>query len=62
MPLPPHLPNPPKDVTRKVWPEDAAPAFKRSHKGLTRPTPSIATNMRNLKSSFPSAFSGLGRF
>lgn len=62
MPLPTHLPNPPKEVTRKVWPEDAAPAFKRSHKGLTRPTPSIATNTRNLKSSFPSVFSGFGRF
>jgi len=32
------------------------PGFKATYKYMSRPQPSIATNFRNLKASFPSAF------
>lgn len=61
--FPEYLPNPPRELKRVKEPEGEeaeAPmhekGFKMTYKGLTRPTPSIATNTRNLKSQFPSAF------
>ena len=59
--FPEYLPNPPTALKRvKASEDDPAPlhekGFKMTYKGLTRPTPSIATNSRNLKSQFPSAF------
>lgn len=61
--FPDYLPNPPVELKRKAVVEgEDAPAplhekgFKATYRGLTRPQPSIATNSRNLKSQFPSAF------
>ena len=61
--FPEYLPNPPTEIKRKKAPEgeeEVPPmhekGFKMTYKGLTRPTPSIATNSRNLKAQFPSAF------
>jgi hypothetical protein len=51
--------NPPKALTRKrpvEGEEDNGPKFKLTHHYKTRPTPSVVTNMRNLKASFPSVF------
>ena len=51
--------NPPKALTRKrpvEGEEDDGPKFKLTHHYKTRPTPSVVTNMRNLKASFPSVF------
>ena len=50
--------DPKKPVTRKVpieGEEDKA-KFKPTHNHKTRPTPSVATNMRNMKAAFPSVF------
>jgi hypothetical protein len=58
--FPEHKPDPPKDKKYVKPPEDAPespPGFKATYKFQSRPTPSIATNYRNLKSSYPSAFS-----
>ena len=58
---PAYLPNPPRELKRKViiegeGAEDERPAFKLTYNLRSRPCPSVATNYRNLKSSFPSAF------
>jgi hypothetical protein len=54
--FPLHLPDPPTEK-KYVKPADDAPepraGFKATYKNRTRPTPSIATNFRNLKSSYP---------
>ena len=49
--------EPPKEITRKA-PEDpdAPKKFKPTHNNKTAPCPSVATNFRNLKSSFPTVF------
>lgn len=56
--FPEYKEDPPKRLTRKivVEGEDEGPKFKSTYKERSRPTPSIATNFRNLKASFPSAF------
>ncbi len=57
--FPPYLPHPPKELKRKKpveGEEEERLGFKATYKGLSRPTPSIATNIRNLKSSYPMAF------
>jgi phosphoglycerol transferase MdoB-like AlkP superfamily enzyme len=54
--FPIYMENPLKFTTRKVPEEDAPPPFKQTHKGYTRPSPSVQTNLRNLKASFPSVF------
>lgn len=58
--FPEYLPNPPVELKRKVVvegeEEDVPPGFKVTHRIKTRPTPSVATNYRNLKASYPSAF------
>jgi hypothetical protein len=54
------MPNPPKELKRKViveGEEEDRPRFKLTYNERTRPTPSVATNFRNLKSQFPRAFS-----
>ena len=51
--------DPPKEITRKVEAEDGADVpkkFRPTHNKKSIPMPSIATNMRNLKSSFPTVF------
>lgn len=48
-----------KEITkRREADPDAAPIpkFKPTHNYKTRPTPSVAVNIRNLKSAFPSVF------
>jgi hypothetical protein len=54
------MPNPPKELKRKpiVEGEEDRPLFKLTYNHRTRPTPSVATNFRNLKASYPMAFSG----
>lgn len=58
--FPAYLPNPPVELKRKVLAEgeeeDSAPGFKVTYRFKSRPTPSVATNYRNLKASYPSAF------
>ena len=57
--FPQYLPNPAKPITRKQPVEgepEAPPAFKMTHRYKSRPSASVATNIRNLKASFPSAF------
>ena len=56
--FPQYKEDPPKQLKRKV-PDDSKeepPRFRTTHNYKTRPTPSVATNLRNLKSSFPSVF------
>lgn len=57
--FPEYVPNPPaekKRVKKVDGEEEERPGFKATYKGLTRPTPSVALNIRNLKSSYPAAF------
>ena len=56
--FPEFIPDPPKQKKRvkKDDDDDAPPGFKCTKKYMSRPTPSVATNFRNLKASFPSAF------
>ena len=56
--FPAYMENPLKFTERKrpVEGEDKGPAFKSATNFKSRPTPSVVTNMRNLKSSFPSVF------
>lgn len=48
--------NPLKPTTRKAPVENEPAKFKPTYNDRSRPTPSVATNIRNLKASFPSAF------
>jgi len=54
--FPEYKENPLKFTTRKPVNDDAPPPFKKTHAGKTRPSPSVQTNLRNLKASFPSVF------
>jgi len=56
--FPAYMENPLKFTERKrpVEGEENPPAFKSAKNVNSRPTPSVVTNMRNLKSSFPSVF------
>ena len=45
-----------KTTRRPPPPDDAPPPFKLTHSGKGAPITSIATNTRNLKSSYPSFF------
>ena len=58
--FPQYLPNPPTELKRKVLTEEeeaaVVPGFKATYRNKSRPTPSVATNYRNLKASYPSAF------
>lgn len=52
------MPDPPKQLKRKIVPEgqEDIPAFRPNTKIFSRPTPSVVTNFRNIRSAFPSAF------
>lgn len=54
--FPEYKENPLKFISRQPVNEDAPPAWKQTHKHKTRPSPSVQTNLRNLKASFPSVF------
>jgi hypothetical protein len=58
--FPEYKENPLKFITRKKPVEGEEEAeikpFKKTHNVKSRPTPSIQTNLRNLKASFPSVF------
>lgn len=59
-PFPNYMENPPKELKRKMPVEgepEAPPGFRLTHRQtITRPTPSVVCNMRNMKASFPSVF------
>lgn len=56
--FPEWLPNPAKQLVRvkKEEGEEEMKGFKATYKERTRPTPSVATNIRNLKASYPTLF------
>ena len=56
--FPEHRADPPRvrKPIKKEDTEDQPPGFKTTKKYMSRPTPSVATNFRNLKASFPTAF------
>lgn len=56
--FPNYMENPLKFTERKipVEGEEKPPAFKSATNFKSRPTPSVVTNLRNMKSSFPSVF------
>jgi hypothetical protein len=58
--------DPPKEVKRIKYADgqepEVPPGFKMTYNRKGSPTPSIATNIRNLKSSFPSHFRSPGKF
>jgi hypothetical protein len=56
--FPPYMENPLKFTERKrpVEGEEHPPAFKSATNFRSRPTPSVVTNIRNLKTTFPSIF------
>ena len=56
--FPAYKEDPKKPITRRVpvEGEEDKPKFKPSYNTKSRPTPSVATNMRNMKASFPSVF------
>lgn len=56
MKFPEYKEDPKKPIERKMDEEDGPKKFKPTHNSKSRPTPSITTNMRNLKASFPSVF------
>ena len=57
-PFPLYKEDPKKPITRRVpvEGEEERSKFKPTHNSKSRPTPSVATNMRNIKTSFPSVF------
>lgn len=57
--FPPYQPNPPRELKRKIiveGEEEERPRFKMTYNQKSLPCKSVATNYRNLKSAFPSAF------
>ena len=54
--FPEYMENPLKPVTRKPEEEDDRKKFRPTHNSKSRPTPSVQTNLRNLKASFPTIF------
>lgn len=55
--FPEYMEDPKKEVVRKAPEEDPLPGVRTGFKAKSKPTPSIACNIRNLKSSYPTAFS-----
>jgi hypothetical protein len=55
---PEYIPNPPveKKPVRKAEGEEERKGFKAPTQFRSRPTPSVATNIRNLKASYPTMF------
>jgi len=56
--FPNYVEDPLKEVTRRVAVEgeEDRKKFRPTHRAKSRPTPSVATNMRNMKAMFPSVF------
>jgi hypothetical protein len=56
--FPEFMADPPKELKRVKKDENAEdiPAFRPSTKFFSRPTPSVVTNYRNIRSAFPSLF------
>ena len=54
--FPEYKEDPMKHVTRKEKPEEERPKWKPTHNKKAFPMPSVTTNMRNLKTEFPSVF------
>ena len=54
--FPEYIEDPKKPIERKMEEEEDKAKFKPTHNSKSRPTPSVQTNMRNLKASFPSVF------
>jgi hypothetical protein len=56
--FPSFMADPPTELKRKIVVEgqEPPPAFKSNTKVFSRPTPSVVTNFRNIRSAFPSAF------
>jgi hypothetical protein len=56
--FPDYKEDPPKQLSRKVVDPNVEdpPKFRMTHNHKSRPTASVATNLRNLKASFPSVF------
>jgi hypothetical protein len=58
--FPAYIPDPPVEKKRKVVvegeEEEVPPGFKVTYRYKSRPQPSVATNIRNLKASYPTAF------
>ena len=56
--FPEHMSEPMKFTVRKqlVEGEEVPPSFRSTTRFKSRPSPSVITNIRNLKSSFPSVF------
>ena len=57
-PFPYYKEDPKKPLTRKmpVEGEEEPPKFKPTHNTKSRPTPSVATNIKNMKAAFPTVF------
>lgn len=57
-PFPEYMENPRKEITRvrPVEGVEEPPRFRMTTNSYSRPTPSIATNIRNMKATFPSVF------
>ena len=57
-PFPHYQEDPKKPLTRKVpiEGEEDRKKFRPTHNFKSRPTPSVATNVRNIKSAYPSVF------
>ena len=51
-----YIPSPVTPKKRRAWDDDEKPGFKVTYKGLSGPSPSVATNRRNLASQFSKAF------
>jgi hypothetical protein len=59
--IPEYKPNPMKFLTRKIKAEgeeeeEVKRPFRKTHNFKSRPTPTIACNIRNIKSAFPTVF------
>jgi hypothetical protein len=56
--FPVYMENPLTFIERKkpIEGEEPRPAFKKATNYKSRPTPSVVTNLRNIKASFPSIF------
>lgn len=57
--FPEYKEDPPTKKARRVWDDDAPRGWCATWKGLSVPSPSVALNSRNLKSSYPSIMSKL---
>jgi len=58
-PYPEFRPNPPKEKKRVIHPEgyEEKERFKMTHNSKSIPCPSVATNLRNIKSAYAGVFS-----